>query len=156
MFRFHDAEAEAAGLVSVVVTYVDGILKVSVDATNSQTYEECFSAPVRIPGGGHLGLTASTGHLADNHDVFQLKFTTLDKEHTRSADYDMHDAEKKAADEAASHSDEELEEINKAVNNTGVVQVLHEKTKEHAAQLEVLHSHLNQRLSGGWVGASSS
>merc|ERR1711871_319440 len=145
MFRYHDTDDHASTLVAVEVVYKDGNLKFSVDATNSQQFEECFNVPASIPRGGHLGLTASTGHLSDNHDVFKMNFYTLDKEHTRTADYDMHGTD--ASDETA-HSAEELEEINKAVNNTGVVQVLHEKTREHAQQIDTLHAHLNQRLSG--------
>lgn len=45
---------------------------------NEADYELCFRAEnVVLPRGGHLGLSAATGGLADDHDVLHLLTTSL-------------------------------------------------------------------------------
>lgn len=45
---------------------------------NEKDYELCFRAEnVALPRGGHFGLSAATGGLADDHDVIHLLTTSL-------------------------------------------------------------------------------
>lgn len=58
------------------VQYKLGKLTVKVDASNSGTWTDCYTTNVQLPKGwtnaATLGVTASTGTLADNHDVIGL------------------------------------------------------------------------------------
>ena len=56
-----------------------GALRVSVDAASSGEWRECATVPLREEGlaagwasSSHLGVTSSTGSLADNHDALAL------------------------------------------------------------------------------------
>jgi len=64
----------------VKVTYHDSLLKVFTDTTGKgEKYDECLAAEnVYIPIGYHLGFTAATGHLADNHDLYGFTIRNLD------------------------------------------------------------------------------
>lgn len=60
------------------VTYKDGVLTVKVDEKGTGTWRTCTSvADLGLPAdslsGAYLGLSASTGQLADNHDVLSVK-----------------------------------------------------------------------------------
>eukprot|EP00752_Nemacystus_decipiens_P016762 g15000.t1 len=63
----------------VKVEVSGNLLTVKVDPKNSKTWEDC--AQIELPNemgegwtkSGHLGLTASTGQLSDNHDVIRLE-----------------------------------------------------------------------------------
>ncbi|CAG0886509.1 unnamed protein product [Darwinula stevensoni] len=60
------------------VRYEDDTLTVAVDVENKQEWTTCFSENhVRLPTGLYLGLSAATGDLSDNHDIFDLKFYAL-------------------------------------------------------------------------------
>ena len=51
---------------------------VAVDAENKQMWTTCFTENnVRLPTGLYLGLSAATGDLSDNHDIYDLKFYAL-------------------------------------------------------------------------------
>ncbi|CAM9525993.1 unnamed protein product [Ectocarpus sp. 6 AP-2014] len=80
--RFYENRADFdPGSVSsrVKVEVAGNVLTVKVDPKNSKTWEDC--AQLDLPKelgeewakGGHLGLTASTGQLSDNHDVIRLE-----------------------------------------------------------------------------------
>ena len=50
------------------------IFQVHLDARGKNKWTKCFEVEnVILPVGYHLGLSASTGELADNHDVVMLK-----------------------------------------------------------------------------------
>ena len=77
--RYHNERADFTALdasrVQVMVT--DTSLKVMVDAKNSGEWLECANLEkLDLPAGwlrdAFIGLTASTGQLADNHDVISL------------------------------------------------------------------------------------
>lgn len=80
--RYHSERADFSVTDSsrVKVTIDDQFMTVHVDAKSSGTYSECAS---RVPLGelglpvgwlrrAHVGVTASTGQLADNHDILSL------------------------------------------------------------------------------------
>jgi len=55
------------------VTYKDNLLQVVLEAPATLgSPQECFSYQVVLPKGLYLGLSAATGLLKDNHDVFSL------------------------------------------------------------------------------------
>lgn len=52
---------------------------VSTDIENKAAWKECFRVEgVKLPTGYHIGVTATTGDLSDNHDVLAIKFYELD------------------------------------------------------------------------------
>ena len=52
------------------------------------------------------------------------------------------------AEEEDKPSDEEMEGINKIVQDTDVMKLLEGQTKDHQNKLEELHSHIDTELSG--------
>ena len=70
-------EAHFRGATSetyVAVRYEKNKLTVSTDIDGSNSWKQCFSADgVRLPTGYFIGATATTGDLADNHDIISLK-----------------------------------------------------------------------------------
>eukprot|EP00005_Dracoamoeba_jomungandri_P005478 CAMPEP_0174260364 /NCGR_PEP_ID=MMETSP0439-20130205/9668_1 /TAXON_ID=0 /ORGANISM="Stereomyxa ramosa, Strain Chinc5" /LENGTH=400 /DNA_ID=CAMNT_0015344591 /DNA_START=131 /DNA_END=1330 /DNA_ORIENTATION=- len=60
------------------VTYSNPGLRVEHQLANSQTWVTCLEAPkVNLPPHYYFGLTAATGQLADNHDVYGLTMRNL-------------------------------------------------------------------------------
>lgn len=50
------------------------VLKVDIDARNQQSWETCFIvADIHLPPGYYFGVSASTGDLADNHDIMSIR-----------------------------------------------------------------------------------
>lgn len=53
------------------------MVRVSIDEKNSGTFHTCFSEVVDLPGqwwqGAHVGISATTGQLADNHDILSVE-----------------------------------------------------------------------------------
>ena len=82
--RHHEKRADfspASATARLRLTYdaADATLRVAVDATSSGEWTECAAVPLLEHGldrgwarNSHLGITASTGQLADNHDVLAL------------------------------------------------------------------------------------
>lgn len=89
--RYHNERADftAKDASRAQVTFTDDSLKVMIDARNTGDWIECVDIPRGTLGlsdswlqDAYVGITASTGQLADNHDV--LSFTTdsdASKEH---------------------------------------------------------------------------
>jgi len=70
--RFRSVRPEDPN-VFVRIVYEKQILRLYLD-TNGEGFEECFVVRrVFLPRGYYFGLTAATGDLADNHDIFSLK-----------------------------------------------------------------------------------
>lgn len=66
-------------------TYKDRSLRAEYDigATNTHEYRMCFVAPdLDLPTGNYFGLSAQTGGLADNHDVYSFVTKSLGNEPT--------------------------------------------------------------------------
>ncbi|KAL0479169.1 hypothetical protein AKO1_007992, partial [Acrasis kona] len=60
-----------SGLVKTRIQYLNKVLTVWMDTTNSNEYTKCFSVHnVQVPKGYYFGVTAMTGGLADYHDVY--------------------------------------------------------------------------------------
>ena len=57
--------------VSLKVRYQDNVLFVSYDLRSKGTYTDCFRAPVDLPEAYFVGITAHTGQVADNHDIYR-------------------------------------------------------------------------------------
>ncbi|KAJ1471650.1 legume-like lectin family-domain-containing protein [Baffinella frigidus] len=67
--------------ISVRVTFQHGALSVAYDVRNKQAYTECFRVSgVTLPEATFLGVTAHTGQVADNHDLYSITTTSLDHE----------------------------------------------------------------------------
>ncbi|KAL5263422.1 hypothetical protein ACHWQZ_G008706 [Mnemiopsis leidyi] len=63
----------------VSIKYINNILTVHTDVRGKSKWTKCFEVKnVVLPVGYHLGLSASTGDLADNHDVKMLKLYEVD------------------------------------------------------------------------------
>ena len=62
----------ADGPSIMTLRYYGRELSVDIDAKGDGKFLKCFSARVDIPAGYHLGVTAKTGGLFDNHDVYAV------------------------------------------------------------------------------------
>ncbi|KAL5021298.1 hypothetical protein ScPMuIL_000453 [Solemya velum] len=63
----------------VAIRYHNHELKVSIDIENKNGWKECFSVKgIKIPTGYYFGASATTGQLADNHDIISMKMYELD------------------------------------------------------------------------------
>eukprot|EP00003_Mantamonas_plastica_P011809 TRINITY_DN2173_c0_g1_i1.p1 TRINITY_DN2173_c0_g1~~TRINITY_DN2173_c0_g1_i1.p1 ORF type:complete len:432 (+),score=170.50 TRINITY_DN2173_c0_g1_i1:273-1568(+) len=58
---------------TVKIIYQQKVLEVLVDVPNTGEFKKCIHVDnIDLPTGYHLGVTAATGGLADNHDVISL------------------------------------------------------------------------------------
>jgi hypothetical protein len=63
-----------------------GSLKVSYDVKNNNYFQHCFEVSnLQLPNGYYFGITAHTGDVADNHDIYYLHTRLLSSEHAASA-----------------------------------------------------------------------
>lgn len=63
----------------VSIRYEKDVLTVSTDIENRAAWKECLKVDgVILPTGYHLGLSATTGDLSDNHDVISVRLFELD------------------------------------------------------------------------------
>jgi mannose-binding lectin 2 len=61
------------------VTYQHQTVTVQLQPEGSSNWVECITAPnVKIESGLYMGLSAATGHLADNHDIHGISIKNLD------------------------------------------------------------------------------
>jgi len=58
------------------VVYRDGLVQVETDVRNG--WQFCTSVAATLPKGYYFGVSAATGHLMDNHDVFSFVTYNLD------------------------------------------------------------------------------
>ena len=68
--------------------------------------------------------------------------------HTARCDEPAAGGEVAAAADDDVPSDEEMEGINKIVQDTGVMKLLQDQTKEHQQKLDALHTHINEEIQG--------
>lgn len=67
----------------ISVRYENNILSVSTDFENKGDWKSCFVVPsVELPTGYYFGISATTGDLSDNHDIYSFKFYDLDIDFT--------------------------------------------------------------------------
>lgn len=63
----------------ISVRYENDVLTVSTDIESKGTWKQCFQVQgVQLPTGYFFGVSATTGDLSDNHDIYFLKFYDLD------------------------------------------------------------------------------
>lgn len=63
----------------IAIRYENDVLTVSTDIEQKAAWKECFQVKgVRLPTGYFFGLSATTGDLSDNHDIFSIKMYELD------------------------------------------------------------------------------
>ncbi|KAL8613361.1 hypothetical protein ACOMHN_052600 [Nucella lapillus] len=72
----------------MAIRYEDNTLKVSVDVDNKNGWKECFTVHgVKLPVGYFFGASATTGDLADNHDIISIKFYELEPTNKEAEPY---------------------------------------------------------------------
>ncbi|KAJ0411507.1 hypothetical protein ATCC90586_001102 [Pythium insidiosum] len=88
--RYHEKNAAfspSLNMSRAKIQYKHRYVTVSIDAKNTGEWVTCYAADVSIPEEwveqSTIGITASTGGLADNHDVISLKVydDVIDEEH---------------------------------------------------------------------------
>lgn len=63
----------------ISIKYENDVLTVSTDIENKAAWKECFRVEgVKLPTGYHLGISAATGDLSDNHDIISFRLFDLD------------------------------------------------------------------------------
>lgn len=63
----------------VSIKYENDVLTVSTDMESKAAWKECFRVEgVKLPTGYHLGVSAATGDLSDNHDIISIRLYDLD------------------------------------------------------------------------------
>ncbi|VEN41898.1 unnamed protein product [Callosobruchus maculatus] len=63
----------------ISIKYEKDTLTVSTDFENKAAWKQCFQVKgVRLPTGYHIGISASTGDLSDNHDIMSVRLFELD------------------------------------------------------------------------------
>ena len=79
-FRYHVKRHDFNVLdkTTVRIKIVNNVLSLEVDVKNKGAFKKCLTRSLdELPSdfikGAYIGVTASTGHLADNHDVISLK-----------------------------------------------------------------------------------
>jgi len=78
--RYHEERADFSVSMSsrLLIAYKSGLLNIKIDPESKGEWEECVQIdtsellPKNWLSRGFLGLSASTGALADNHDIFSL------------------------------------------------------------------------------------
>eukprot|EP00960_Hanusia_phi_P052888 761721-Hanusia_phi.AAC.2 len=64
--------------VMLRIRYQDKTLTVDHDIRGKASYTQCFKVNVEMPDEYFVGLSAHTGQVADNHDIYSLELTSLD------------------------------------------------------------------------------
>jgi len=63
----------------VSIRYENDVLTVSTDIENKMAWKECFQVSgVQLPTGYYFGVSATTGDLSDNHDIYSIRLFELD------------------------------------------------------------------------------
>lgn len=72
--KFRDVDHDTI----VSIKYENDVLSLSTDFESTGVWKECFSVKdVILPTGYHIGVSAATGDLSDNHDVISIKTVML-------------------------------------------------------------------------------
>lgn len=85
-FRFHEGRDDfniATAKSAAKISYRGGKVSVELDLRGTGEWIQCVvDEPIPLPDGwstdAHIGITASTGQLADNHDILSVQVTTDD------------------------------------------------------------------------------
>jgi len=86
--RYHEERADfsVSNSSRIKVTYLDGHVRIAIDARSMGVWDECTDIVLPLPmdwsQSAHIAATASTGDLADNHDILALAtYTAHDDVH---------------------------------------------------------------------------
>jgi mannose-binding lectin 2 len=113
----------------------DTKLTVLVDARNTGQWTECVKVDLPLPSGwakrSHIGITASTGQLADNHDVLGL--ITHSDEAGLAMEEEFSASKKKFALDQDVSTEENVKHIANTIN-------------EIMSSIDLLHHHLEHEL----------
>jgi len=112
---------KTSGPALLRVKYVGTLLEVDYDLKNNGDWVQCYSGNVDLPRYYYLGLTAATGGVSDNHDVYSFELRKLDDEAFQpNKNRDVRNTktpEEKARDEKAAQEmanlKQQLEELKK-------------------------------------------
>ena len=75
----------------LLIRYVGNTLTVETDVEGTGEWKSCFSASgVELPTGLHLGLSATTGELSDNHDIIAIRTYELEASETGESEDRRH------------------------------------------------------------------
>jgi mannose-binding lectin 2 len=79
--RYHEKNAKfspSSSMSRLKVSFSRNNVRIEVDPSNSGTWSDCYSEKLELPSNWYtkatVGVTASTGSLADTHDVIGLSF----------------------------------------------------------------------------------
>ncbi|XP_034948654.1 vesicular integral-membrane protein VIP36 [Chelonus insularis] len=63
----------------IAIRYEGDTLTVSTDLANKAAWQPCFTVNgIKLPTGYHFGISATTGDLSDNHDIFSVRLFELE------------------------------------------------------------------------------
>eukprot|EP00164_Ancoracysta_twista_P005248 GFYU01007183.1.p1 GENE.GFYU01007183.1~~GFYU01007183.1.p1 ORF type:complete len:444 (-),score=158.14 GFYU01007183.1:194-1525(-) len=150
-FRFHEGRHDFSvkNSTAALITYQNRKLTVAMDLTGTGgEWTKCvLMEDADIPTGYYFGLTASTGHLADNHDI--LGFTVHSLDDGRTVEDVLH--VERIKDKPASLDDldmdkDEQEEVNKIVMRTDAMKEIMNKIDELQHDLEHQLSAVKENL----------
>ncbi len=107
-------------IARVRVSYISakGSLKVSYDVKNNNYFQHCFEiSNLQLPNGYFFGLTAHTGDVADNHDIYHFHTRLLSAEHDVSPQHsDAHsEVHVESNQETEENSEQGTEEVEQSV-----------------------------------------
>lgn len=136
------------------------MVRVSIDEKNSGTFHTCFSEVVDLPGqwwqGAHVGISATTGQLADNHDILSVETVAGEGDPERVTQGESSEAAALQREEtalfsrvAARHS---VNEAALDVSEKGLLRVMEKLDQRQRLALGKLERELEHRIVGGDMG----
>jgi mannose-binding lectin 2 len=150
--RFHEKRADFAWDVSsrVSASVKEGKLTVMVDVRNTGEWTECVdNRELELPDSFYegdevrVGVSASTGGVADNHDVISMSAFTLAGEATTSPNIAGTDGED-GISQLKHHLEHELIHLKESLGNT--IGKLQKAEKESEVRIEVLEASLKEKV----------
>jgi len=108
--------------VTARITYVNSTLTVQIDTKGTGAMLLCFEAEdVHLVKGGYIGVSAQTGEVADNHDVYAIKSYSMD----------AHDIHEQMAEAAKELSDPERPFLKRTAHSFYRFLKLNEHDRQH-------------------------
>jgi mannose-binding lectin 2 len=151
--RFHEKRADFAWDVSsrVSVSVKNGKLSVMVDERNTGEWTECVAQQeLDLPASFYegeevqVGVSASTGGVADNHDVISMTTYTLAEEAASSQTIPSPGSDEDGISQLKHHLEHELIHLKESLGNT--IGKLQQAEKEAEVRIEVLEQSLKERV----------
>ncbi|TMW60658.1 hypothetical protein Poli38472_000700 [Pythium oligandrum] len=130
--RYHEGNAAfspSLNMSRAKVQFANHFVTISIDAKNTGEWEECYRTELLIPEHwieeSTIGLTASTGGLADNHDVISVQVFD-----------EISDAGHNDSDEKVRGLTEHLDEATSSVDNEARLRMLKRKYQQLVEDFE--------------------